>query len=104
MAWSSGSIAACSASIASTTATRSGCSATRAQYWPHGVIFGLVVDQQELLEQLPPQRGLQQLAGVVVPQARDPADLHELPAQRVVHREHHAHVELEFHGSSLIRA
>jgi hypothetical protein len=74
-----------------------------AQRGPQGVIFGLVVDQQELLEQLPPKRGLQQLARVAVPLARDPRDLHEFPAQRVVHREHHAHVELEIHGSSSIR-
>src|SRR5262249_51556795 len=73
----------------------------RAQWRPQGVIFGLVVGQQELLEQFPPQRGSQQRARVVVPPARDPADLHELSAQRVVHREHHAHVELEIHVSSL---
>src|SRR5262249_42302561 len=72
-----------------------------AQWRPQGVILGLVVGQQELLEQFPPQRGSQQRARVVVPPARDPADLHELSAQRVVHREHHAHVELEIHVSSL---
>ena len=74
----------------------------RAQSWPQGVIFGLVVDEQELLEELPPQGGPQQLARVVVRSAGDASDLHELPAERVVHREHHAHVELVLHDLSSI--
>ncbi len=71
-----------------------------AQRRPQHVVFGLVVDQEELLEQLPTQRGSQQRAGIVVAQRRDPCDLHEFPAQRVVHREHHAHIELVLHDSS----
>ena len=66
-----------------------------AQRRPQGVIFGLVVHQQELLGQLPPQRGVQQRAGVAAPQARNAPDVRELPAQGVVHREHHVHVEPE---------
>jgi hypothetical protein len=61
-----------------------------------------VVDEQELLEELPPQGGPQQPARVVVPQPRDASDLHELPAERIVHREHHAHVELVLHDLSSI--
>ena len=69
---------------------------------PQRVVFGLVVDQQELLEELPPQGGSQQLARVGGRPARDACDLHELAAQGVVHREHHAHVELVIHVCSSV--
>ncbi len=73
-----------------------------AQRRPQRVVLGLVVDDQELLEELPPQGGAQQLTRVVVAQPRDPSDLRELTAQGVVHREHHAHVELVVHRSSSV--
>jgi hypothetical protein len=34
--------------------------------------------------------------------APDACDLHEFPPERVVHREHHAHVELVLHDLSSI--
>jgi hypothetical protein len=61
-----------------------------------------VVDEQELLEELPSEGGSQQLARVVTGSPPDACDLHEFSPERVVHREHHAHVELVLHDLSSI--
>jgi hypothetical protein len=39
---------------------------------------------------------------VVAGSPPDACDLHEFPPERVVHREHHAHVELVLHDLSSI--
>ena len=55
--------------------------------------------RQPTPSQLPPQHRVQPPGRVAVPPARDPRDLHQISAQRVVRGKHPAHVELVLHGA-----
>src|SRR5262249_430866 len=74
----------------------------RSQSRPQRVVLGLVVDEQELLEELPPQGGSQQLARVVAGSLPDACHLHQFAPERVVQREPHADGELVLHVLSSI--